>query len=391
MLLVTAVASMAVFAVSVLAPVAARDIGVAPAQIGLFTALVYIVAMFAGAVTGHFVARYGPIRVCQSTLLATAAGIAALTLASPLTAALSALLLGLAYGPLNPASAQVLARLGTPRWRPLIFSVKQTGVPFGGALAGALLPLLVLAWGWRGAALTVSLAALALLAALQPLRRGYDAVANDDRLRLGRLSVLRPLKSVFGRPELRGLTLVAFGFAGCQVSVAAFYVVYLVEALDWSLARAGAALAFVQAGGVGGRILWGALSDQNARRGWQTPRVILAGLGLLTASMLLLTARLPATTPFALAALSGLALGASSFGWNGVFLSEAAALAPPGRAGETTGGVQFVMFGGVVVVPPLFAAVVTVSDSYRLGFALTAVIALTAAAYLLLGRRGGKI
>jgi hypothetical protein len=31
--------------------------------------------------------------------------------------------------------------------------LKQTGVPLGGALAGALVPTFVVLWGWRGAAI----------------------------------------------------------------------------------------------------------------------------------------------------------------------------------------------------------------------------------------------
>ena len=132
MLAVLTLSSMAVFTATVLAPEAGPALGIDPARIGLFISLVYVVAMFTGAVTGTLVLRWGGIRVCQLSMISASAGLAALSLGTLPAAVLSALLLGLSYGPFNPASAHVLAGISTPRWRPLVFSVKQTGVPLGG-------------------------------------------------------------------------------------------------------------------------------------------------------------------------------------------------------------------------------------------------------------------
>jgi MFS family permease len=156
MLAVLTMAAMATHSVSVLVPEAAPEIGVDAAYIGVYIAITYASAMFSGAITGTFVGRYGAIRVCQFSMLAAALGMITLALASVPAAVISAVLLGMAHGPFNPASAHVLVKVSTPEWRPLIFSIKQTGVPLGGALAGALAPLLVILIGWRGAALTVS-------------------------------------------------------------------------------------------------------------------------------------------------------------------------------------------------------------------------------------------
>ena len=121
MLAVLAMTSMAVFTVAVFAPEAAPEIGVAATHIGVFTALVYLFAMLSGVLTGSLVTRYGGIRVCQGAMLATAAGIAAMAMASPLAALLSAVLIGIGHGQLNPASGHILAGAASARWRPLIF------------------------------------------------------------------------------------------------------------------------------------------------------------------------------------------------------------------------------------------------------------------------------
>jgi MFS family permease len=381
MLLVAAVASMAVFSVAVLAPEAAPAIGFDPAYIGGFNAVVYLFAMFIGTITGVFVERYGAIRVSQVALLAAGAGILLLALVSPFSALLSAICLGIAYGPLNPASANVLIKVGNPRWWPLIFSIKQTGIPLGGMLAGALTPWLAAVWGWQGAACIIAGLALLSLLLAQPLRRSIDADRKPGKT-LADISVTKPLKMVFSERLLRGLTMVGFVYAGCQVSVGAFYVVYLVHDLDMALTRAGFLFAVLQLGGVCGRIIWGSLAGR-----WMAPNQLLAVLGLLTAICLVITTVITLSWPWWQLAILGFVLGASSFGWNGVFLSEVARLAPEGKAGEITGGVQFVMFGGVVVVPPCFSLIVTLSQSYTIAFNAVAFMAVLIAGYLLVFRQ----
>ena len=70
--------------------------------------------------------------------------------------ALAPLVIGLGYGPITPASSHVLARTAPPSRMALTFSIKQTGVPAGAALAGALLPALALRIGWRAAFVAVA-------------------------------------------------------------------------------------------------------------------------------------------------------------------------------------------------------------------------------------------
>jgi MFS family permease len=60
------------------------------------------------------------------------------------------LIAGFGYGAVNPATT-VLSNPATARRRALVMSVKQAGVPAGGIVAGAVLPVLALAFGWRWA------------------------------------------------------------------------------------------------------------------------------------------------------------------------------------------------------------------------------------------------
>jgi MFS family permease len=59
---------------------------------------------------------------------------------------LSALCIGVGYGPITPASSHVLIRTAKPSDLALTFSIKQTGVPAGAAVAGAILPGVARCW-----------------------------------------------------------------------------------------------------------------------------------------------------------------------------------------------------------------------------------------------------
>ena len=75
--------------------------------------------------------------------------------------------------------------------------------------------------------------------------------------------------------------------------------------------------------------------------------------------------------------------GATAVGWNGVYLAEVARLAPAARISEATGGCLFFTFLGVVVTPPVFNAVLALSASYAVAYAIFGVPALAIGARLL--------
>lgn len=382
MLAVLTAASMSVFTVAVLAPAVAPDLGLDPKFIGPFMSVVYFLAAFVGAVTGGLITRYGAIRICQSTMVATAVAMFLLAAAHPLAALLAACLLGYAYGPFNPASAHILSGLTTARWQPFVFSLKQTGVPLGGALAGAIVPLLVLDFGWRGAAVWVGVVGIVIAVLLQPLRRTFDGDTKPVRI-IALTNVWSPVRLVLLDPLLRRYSFAAFAYAGCQLSTGAFMVVYLSERHGMTLTLAGLVLACVQIGGFAGRLIWGAASERIV-----SSRFMLVGLGVMAAVCLALTAAMTPQWPLALLVVIATLLGMSTFGWNGIMLSEIATHSPPGMAAESTAGMQFVMFGGIVVIPVSFGALAA-NLGYPTAFSAVAVLALFGAVLLWRGRGYG--
>ncbi len=140
--------AVAATATSVLAPEIGRELGVAPKLVGAFVGIVYAGSMAASLASGMFIERHGAIRVSQVCVLLCATGIlmvaagTAFAGTTVLALALAPVIIGLGYGPITPASSHILARTAHPSRMALTFSIKQTGVPAGAALAGAVLPIL---------------------------------------------------------------------------------------------------------------------------------------------------------------------------------------------------------------------------------------------------------
>jgi MFS family permease len=372
--------SLTATAPSVLASELAPDIGITPRLIGVFVGLVYAGAMLGSLLCGTFIARFGSIRVSQACVLLCSLALM-LVAVLPATAAWvlvgAAFLLGLGYGPVTPASSDVLIRTTTPSQMALTFSIKQTGVPAGAAIAGALLPSLALLAGWRGAFLVIAVIGVAVAIAAQPTRNALDIHHSPDKP-FAWSDIFGPLKIVLSTPALRGLALTGSALSAVQVCLTTYLVVYLNDTLQWSLVAAGLALTAATLSAMAGRIFWGVLADR-----WLAPRLVLVIIGTIACACgLLLALATPAWPTWTILAIAVL-YGGSAIGWNGVQLSELARQAPPGTAGAVTGASGFITFAGVVAGPAFFAAIAAATSSYRSGFIGAAAVSGLAAATLI--------
>jgi MFS family permease len=380
-LAVQALTSMAMIAPSVLAPVAAAELGVSPQSIGWFVALEYLFATFSGLACGALIGRFGPVRVCQISVCLGAAGLAAATGALLPVVFAAAGLIGSGYGLVNPVSSHMLASAAPPRMRSLIFSIKQTGVPLGGALAGALVPPLVLALSWRWSAAAVALLCLALALAIQPARAA-DAALQRSAGTGSAADFFAPLAMVFANPPVLELAMVSMIFGSAQLALIAYFVSYLNLELGYGLVAAGLIYSSAHAAGIVGRIAWGAVADR-----WLSPRSMLGALGVMMALSGVGVAGFNADWPLSAVILVSALYGASAVGWNGVYLAEVARLAPPGRVGAITGGTQFFTFIGALAAPPLFGFVVGLAGNYGKAYFVFCLLPALAGLRLLMSAR----
>jgi len=373
---------MALITLPVVAPVVSESIGVSTTYVGFYVAAVYVAAMFSSVLGGSFVKRWGAIRLSQISLFLCAAGLALCALPWPTTMVLGAFLIGIGYGPVTPASSHLLVKTTPPERMSLVFSLKQTGVPVGGMLAGLLVPSMEVAMGWQAAFVMVALFCVICALVVNPLRAGLD----DDRDPMSRPSLLKsliePVKLVWSHTSLKVLAAVSFLFAITQLSLTTYLVTFLYEDLGWGLVAAGIALTVAQAAGVGGRILWGWVADN-----WLGSGYMLIGVALLLLAGAAAVPWLTAQTSLVWLYLVLMVLGATAIGWNGVYLAEVARQAPRGQAGMATGGTLGFTFLGVLCGPPLFGVAAARFGSYGDAYALLIIPALIIAVLLWISRK----
>ena len=381
------VTAMMFLTVPVLAPAMADDVGFQPSHIGLYTALVFLGAMPVSLVMGALTSRFGALRVMQVGMVLSACSLAASTSGILILVLVCGVVLGLGYGPNTPGASHILARVAKPKDLALVFSIKQSGAPMGGFLAGIIVPLVVLnsgggsgGGGWREALLVSAALGIAAAILVQPLR----AKADDDRQPGRRLSVhgvWQQLRLLASHAPLRRLTFASFIFAEAQSCVFAFLVTYLVDHVGLDLVRAGMAFAAMNLIGVGARIFWGWIAGRFVRSAY-----VLAGLGVASALSVILVAQFESDWPYWGLITIAAAVGATAASWNGVFLAEITRVAPKGQISAATGGSIFFTYFGLVVGPTMFSATIYLSGGYHVGFYAIAVAVLLAA-LLILPRR----
>lgn len=370
----------AMYSAPVMAPVAALAFSLSPASVGYFIALAYVGSMLGSVTAGGWVARFGPIRVSQIGLALSCAGLALGATAMLPLVLLGAFVIGLGYGPTTPASSQILARAASPALVALTFSLKQTGVPTGGILAGALVPAMILLVGWQGAALMIGAPCLLLAFAVEQLRERYDSGLDPDAP-VSLRAALAPIGFVLRERRLREMALISLVYGGVQITLVTYLVTFLTESFALTLVFAGFVMAVSQVASVLGRLVWGAAADRLLSR-----RAMLGLLGLGMAASALATLGADPAWPGWLLFVFAAVFGATAVGWNGVYLAEVAHLAGVERASRATGGCLFFTFLGVVVTPPLFNVVHALSGSYEIAYAVFGLPALAAGLRLLLWR-----
>ena len=357
--------------VPLIAAAIVADLRLDPALVGVYVGIGAVAGFVTTTTCGGLIVRYGAIRMTQVGMVALAIG-----LALPASGWLSLFAVGAFVGGLGqalstPSSSHLLGRLSPPRLAPLVFSIKQTGVPAGLMVAGIVAPVLATEAGWRTALLVIAGLSALTAAALQPMRLGFDV----DRVPghpLSPAAIRANVASVLREPALRAMCLAMFSFVGLQSLFTGFFVLYLVRGLGYSLERAGVVFAIAVAVAVPARIGWGWLASRLVR-----PATLLSLLGIGMAGSAVMAAMIQPVWPTWLATLVAITFSATAVSWHGVLLAEVARLSPPGRIGSTTGAV--LAFGdlGALVLPLLFSAALTLTGGYATGFLIGGAFALT--------------
>lgn len=361
----------------VLAPVAARDLGLPPSGVGIVAGVIALSSVPMGLFGGYLFARLSERRVCLliaglvalGMLIGAGAGTAARLVQLPAVFALlilgSSVLFGVALTLVNAVGAQLLFGAVPVRIRSLAFSIKQSATPIGGALVGLLLPLLLLSVSWQ--AVVASFAALAGAMAIAIFAMPLDDAPRGTRHAISLAELSAPVKIIWDTPRLRELGVVALCYNAYQIGMLAYLVTYLNLEIGLPLLAAGAVFSAVQIAAIAGRIGWGVSVDLRG-----SPRRQLGLIGLIGAASALFIGAFSPDWPLGAMLAAGALIGGSGVSWNGVFLAEVARLSPEGEIGKTTSGITVFLALGGLIGSALFAGVVALSGTYYPGFLVLA-------------------
>jgi MFS family permease len=363
----------------------AMELGFDAEYVLVYTWVYAICSLCVMAACGGVIRRLGALRTSQIGCVMMAAGLAvAAVMASPglVVVALGFGVLLISFGSTvaTPASSQILAAYAPPKWAPLVFSIKQTGVPAGVAISGIILVPLATTHGWRITTIGLALVCLMIAVILQPLRAEFDRDRDPSaRPRLVDFVInVRDVLSVF---ERRAMAMAAFTFVGMQAIYTNFTITYLHEELNFDYETAGEILGVATLLAVPARIFWGWVGSALIQ-----PRALLAALAMIMAASTALIGAFDPHWSHAAVLAVNCAVGLSVLSWHGVLLSEAARLAPAGEAGRMTGGILAFGSAGQIIYPAIFGAGYWLGG-YGLAYVVIGLPAAVVGAILILRRR----
>ena len=374
-LLVQTTISVVTQAFPALVPFAETDLGLSPAEVGLFATILNLGTMVALLPTGWVVDVIGERRVlviggvCTGVFAIVAALAPTFMWIVPLL-----VIVGVATASPTPAGSTAIMNAFGRRDRGFVMSIRQTGIPLGGALAALLLPPIAFAAGWR-VALVVA-ASLAIGGALC----GGSLLRRMPR-RSERTAYFRvPLRSVATWPAtFLGLTGMVLAFG--QFALLSYIALYLLDTFNVPIGVGSLFLVVANIGGVVGRVAWGSASDRLFGGRRYAPLKVLS---ICAAAEFLVLAVMPATTPLAVMLVLVFLQGATVVGWNGVYVTALSEIAPVAMRARTVAYGMTISQVGIFGGPFCFGLLIEVSHAYRIAWVVVSGAMLTAV--VLVGR-----
>jgi predicted MFS family arabinose efflux permease len=364
------------YAFGVLGPDLIDEFDISRFQLGLLTALFFLIGGPLSLVAGPATDRFGARRVMLIAFAIAAATLVGMALA-PAYAALLVVagLAGVALATGNPVTNKLVAVNLPSGSRGLVMGGKQAGVQVGAFLAGALLAPLAVQVGWRAALGWVALVpVLSLLAALLVVPRDATPQAAGPGA-----TVPRSLPG-----GVRWLAVYAFLMGSGVAAVNAYLPLYLVERGGASPQLAGAVVATIGLVGIFSRLVWGWASERMPT--FSLPLLLLGGGAVLATGLVLAIEWVGLWVAWPAAIL----FGATAVTWNAVGNLAVITESGTGLAGRATGLLTFGFYIGFVGSPMIFGLLVDATGSYALAWTLVGVGFAATAAVILAWRRSAS-
>ena len=344
------------YAFGVLGPSLVDEFDISRSELGLLTAVFFLVGGPLSLVAGPATDRFGARRVMLIAFAIAAATLVAMALAPGYPAMLvAASLAGLALATGNPVTNKLVAVHLPSGTRGLVMGGKQAGVQVGAFMAGALLAPLAAQFGWRAALGWVALVPIAALVA------AVVVVPRDSTSAVERDEPDAPSSLPSGA---RWLAVYAFLMGSGVAAVNAYLPLYLVESAGASQELAGVVVATIGLVGIFSRLGWGWASERMPT--FSLPLLMLGGGSVAAIGLILAIEQFGLWVAWPAAIL----FGATAVTWNAVGNLAVITESGTGLAGRATGLLTFGFYMGFVGSPVLFGLLVDATGSYTLAWSL---------------------
>jgi MFS transporter, ACS family, hexuronate transporter len=354
-----AISFMNMASLGTLAPFIKEDLALNSVEIGLFIATASMGACFSQIPAGMLTDRLG-VRA-MLTLSVGLMGLFFVLLALTHSFFLSLLVLflyGLSNGVMIPTASRSVLDWFPAVGRATAMGVKQTGVNFGGILAGVLIPVLAIHFSWRRSLFFVGTVELALAGVIYKMARESPYRAPNSRSSLAWEKIFQ----VAFQPKMLILGGMGFCFMASQFCFSAYLTLFLTKEIHLPIVQSGQYFALSYLAGAAARLFWSLTSDyflKGRRRG-----ILLAvtAIMLLASISLGLISFIPSLS--VLTFLIVLAFGISGLGWNALYLTMLGESMGKESIGLATGAGYFWGFMGSLLCPPFFGYLVDASGYY---------------------------
>lgn len=351
------------FLLGMLGPYLMADLGISRTQFGAIVTTSFLTGSIGAPLMGPVVDFLGGRRVLVLMFIAGAIAWVGISLSPTFGWVLAfAVFGGIVRGISNPVGNKLIASHAPRASQGVIMGISKSGAQVGQFAIGVVVPLTIVALGWRG------IMGGSLLLAVVGIAAAMLVIPGDPRPEWRRSE--RPVREK-GLGEARslvlwlGLNALLVGFASGAIN--SYIPLFAIERLDMTITTAGLVVSSMAVSGILGRILWGRQADWFSTT--QTPLMVISLLGGISLTLLTIS-----TAGIPLLLWAG-AIGWTATGGSWITIGMLAIIreVPLEVAGRVSGVVLSAFYVGLGLGPITFGFIVDSTDSYAVAWGVGAV------------------
>ncbi|MEM5316448.1 MFS transporter [Paraburkholderia sp. JHI869] len=386
-------------ALSIAAPLIAKDLKLDPSHLGIVLSSFFIGYAPLCFVGGYLSDRIGPKRVLIGAMLFWSLFCGLTATATSLVALVTIrIFFGMGEGPFVANINKLVSNWFERKQQATAIAISNAGMPLGAALAGPVVGFLAVREGWHFAFISIAILGVlwvllwAAFAADRPSRSGEQSEENSRRSGTVESPIAqKSLAYYLLKPSTITTAYAFFGYAYVQFFFLTWFPSYLTTAHGLSIKSMAVATVFPWVGNIVGLIIGGLVSDLLFRL---TGRAIFSRKLILTTCLAAgaICIALMATVKDATSAVVLMSLGAFFMAATyNTYFAIVLDTVEKARVGAIGGFVHFVSNLAGIVAPLLTGYLVQWSGDFRSAFMLTGLIAASGALLVLVFVRAPRV